>query len=100
MELQKRVEALENALQMAGLATKEILTFDEAARFSGLSKSYIYKLTAGHRIPHFKPAGKMVFFNRKELEFWLQQHRVKTADELKAEAENYCVTGKKGGSHV
>jgi excisionase family DNA binding protein len=100
MELQKRVEVLENTLQAVGLATKEVLTFEEAAKFSGLSKSYLYKLTAGRKVPHYKPSGKLCYFNRAELQGWLLQHRVKTVNELEREAATYVVTGKKGGSYV
>jgi excisionase family DNA binding protein len=91
MELQKRVEALERSLQMAGIATKEVLTFGEAAAFTGLSKSYLYKLTSGQKIPHCKPSGKLVYFDRAELQRWLLQNRVSTTDELESKAAAYCV---------
>lgn len=75
--------------------TKEVLTSDEAAKYMGVSKSYLYKLTMRQQIPHFKPMGKMCYFNRLELENWLQSNRVATADELNLRAQNYC--NKKGG---
>lgn len=75
--------------------TKEVLTSDEAARYLGISKSYLYKLTMSQKIPHFKPMGKMVYFNRIELESWLQSNRVATADEISQQAQAYCL--KKGG---
>ena len=77
--------------------TKEVLTSDEAASYMGISKSYLYKLTMTRQIPHYKPMGKMCYFNRKELESWLQGARVKTSSELEAEAQEYC-TKKKGGA--
>ena len=77
-------------------ATKEVLTTDEAARYLGISKSYLYKLTMRREIPHYKPMGKMCFFNRQELESWLQSNRVATATEISDEAERYC-SSKKGG---
>lgn len=57
-------------------STKEVLTSDEAARYMGVSKSYLYKLTMRGEIPHYKPMGKMCYFNRAELEQWLQQNKV------------------------
>ncbi len=79
------------------LCTKEVLTMDEAARYCGVKKSYLYKLTmqknGGSDIPHYK-AGKMIYFNRKELEGWLQRVRVKSKDEIAYEAERMC---RKGG---
>ncbi len=60
--------------------TKEVLTSDEAARYMGISKSYLYKLTMRQQIPHYKPMGKMCYFNRAELENWLQNNRVTTVE--------------------
>lgn len=75
--------------------TKDILTSDEAARYMGISKSYLYKLTMRQQIPHYKPMGKMCYFNRLELEQWLQSNRVSAATELADKAMAY--TQKKGG---
>lgn len=74
--------------------TKEVLTSDEAARYMGVSKSYLYKLTMNQQIPHYKPMGKMCYFNRQELEQWLQSNRVSTANEIDQRAVNYLVKGK------
>lgn len=76
-------------------ATKEVLTTDEAARYLGISKSYLYKLTMRREIPHYKPMGKMCFFNRQELESWLQSNRVATTTEIADEARRYCEKGGK-----
>ena len=78
------------------LNTKEVLTTDEAASYMGVSKAYLYKLTMGRKIPHYKPMGKMCFFNRKEIELWLQANRVATDEELSQDAQAYCI--KKGGA--
>ena len=78
------------------LNTKEVLTSDEAASYMGVSKSYLYKLTMEKKIPHYKPMGKMVYFNRQELEHWLQANRVATDEELSQDAQAYCI--KKGGA--
>lgn len=76
------------------LAQKEVLTFAEAAAYTGMKKSYLYKLTASKQIPHYKPAGKNCFFKRTELEAWLTANPVATTDELNAEAQAYCSTRK------
>lgn len=73
--------------------TKEVLTSEEAARYMGISKSYLYKLTMRQQIPHYKPMGKMCYFNRAELEAWLQNNRVATDEELKERANAYCMKG-------
>lgn len=67
--------------------TKEVLTSDEAAAYMGISLSYLYKLTMKKLIPHYKPMGKMCYFNRKELESWLQSNRVAVIEESNINAE-------------
>lgn len=73
--------------------TKEVLTSDEAARYMGVYKSYLYKLTMRGEIPHYKPMGKMCYFNRAELEAWLQQNRCATASEISDNANRYMMKG-------
>lgn len=88
----KQVAALITANTI--FCTKEVLTSDEAARYLGISKSYLYKLTMQQKIPHYKPMGKMCYFNREELEQWLQTNRVATDEEISQQAQQYCM--KKG----
>ena len=76
--------------------TKEVLTSDEAAKYMGISKSYLYKLTMRRQIPHYKPTGKICYFNRLELEQWLQSNRVSTSAEISQKAHTYCMM--KGGA--
>ena len=75
-DLELRVSELEKMLFLS----KNVLSFDEASRFLNLSKSYLYKLTSGNLIPHYKPQGKMLYFEKAELEAWLRQNPVKTQD--------------------
>jgi len=65
---------------------KDILTCREAAAYMGVSLSYIYKLTHRNEIPHYKPLGKKVFFNKSELEEWIQRQRIETQEEVRANA--------------
>jgi excisionase family DNA binding protein len=73
--------------------TKEVLTSEETARYMGISKSYLYKLTMRGEIPHYKPTGKMCYFNRAEIETWLQQNRIATSTEIANRANKYCMRG-------
>lgn len=77
-------------------ATKEVLTSEETARYMGISKSYLYKLTMRREIPHYKPLGKMCYFNRREIEAWLQSNRAASDTELTSQAAAYC--SEKGGA--
>lgn len=75
--------------------TKEVLTSEECAKYLGVSKSCLYKWTMTRQIPHYKsPTGKLCFFNRAEVEAWMQTTRVATEQELEAQAEKLS---KKGG---
>lgn len=89
MTLEELGEQL-NRIEEATLLQKEVLTFDEAARYTGICKSTLYKYTAEKRIPHYCPTGRFLFFNRKELEEWLQSNRVTPSYEIREEAEKYC----------
>lgn len=60
----------------SGKNQKEILTFYEAVEFLGVSKSLLYKMTAKMLLPHYKPRGKMVYFDKKELEEWIREGRI------------------------
>ena len=59
--LQERVDKLENLCY----AAKEILNLEEAADFLGMAKSTLYKMTHLNQLPYFKPAGKLIFFEKK-----------------------------------
>jgi excisionase family DNA binding protein len=65
-------------LTHAVLTQKQMLDIDEAAMFTNMAKSYLYKLTSAQEIPHYKPRGGMIYFDRSELEGWLRQGRVNT----------------------
>ena len=53
------------------MENKRALTFDEACIYSGISKSYMYKLTSAGIIPFSKPNGKMIWFDKQKLDHWL-----------------------------
>ncbi len=72
------------------IGIKKILTSEEAAAYMGISQSTLYKLTSSRSIPHFKPRGKMCYFDREELEHWLQRNRISTMEEINDEAQRRC----------
>ena len=78
------------------LATKTVLTVDDVATLTGLSKSHIYKLTYSHQIPHYKPSGKQVYFDRSEI----KRNRVDSVEEIEQAAINHVVMNKKGRGRV
>ena len=88
--LEMRVEELEQMLFL----TKNVLSSDEASKFLNLSKSYLYKLTSGNLIPHYKPQGKMLYFEKVELEAWLRQNPIKTQAQIEQEAQKYILSNR------
>lgn len=93
-EIIKRLERLERLIESQSVNTKEVLNFNETCRYLGLSQSHLYKLTSSGSIPHYKPNGKKIYFNRQELDTWLLRKRAISKEEIESEAANYLI--KKG----
>ena len=66
----KRIKSIEDTLY----STKEILNMTEVSQYLDISKSLLYKLTCSGEIPHFKPRGKMIFFEKKEIVSWIKKN--------------------------
>lgn len=69
--------------------TKKVMTLEDLAAYSGLAKSTIYKMTANQEIPHAKPNGRYIYFDRDEINAWLLRNKVKTAEQLNMDAATY-----------
>lgn len=54
---------------------KEILNVKEVSELTGMSISYIYKLTHTKQLTCYKPNGKLIFFKRSEVESWLLSNK-------------------------
>ena len=96
MNLEQRLSQLEAAMLTANVAAKEILTFDEACVYMGVSRSFLYKCTSTNRIPHYKPSGRMIYFKKEELAEWILQNRVSTSEEIAMKATTYTMSHKLG----
>lgn len=87
---EKYVEAIEQLIVQKfdelKTITKPFLTVEELASYLGVKTSYIYKMTHNREIPFYKPGGKMIYFNREEIDEWVLSQRVATADEIRGEA--------------
>ncbi|MCY9666712.1 helix-turn-helix domain-containing protein [Paenibacillus alginolyticus] len=49
------------------------LTPEEAADFLGLKRTKIYELVRQGKIPHIRPAGRLILFRRDTLTDWLEK---------------------------
>ena len=94
MEAKKTIEERIEELESLVYASKNVLSFEEACKYLNLSKSYLYKLTSAQQIPHYKPQGKMIYFEKDTLEAWLRQNPIKTQAQISQEASNYILTHK------
>lgn len=82
----KVVETMFAELQKLTIAlNKNVLTVNELALLSGLTKGYIYNLVHHKKIPHYKSeGGKLVYFKKSEVEKWLCAKYVPTQAETEA----------------
>ena len=68
--IDKRFKSIEETLY----STKEILNMKDVCNYLDISQSMLYKLTCNGEIPHFKPRGKTIFFEKKELIRWIKKN--------------------------
>ena len=91
----EKLEKLEQRIGEQNLLMKEVLNFNDACNYLDISASHLYKLTSQKSIPHFCPQGKKLYFNRAELDEWLQRNRQSSTDEIETMAANYLLTHKR-----
>lgn len=89
--IEQRLERIEKLLLNS---QKTVLNFEELVEFTGLSQSYLYKLTSKGEIPFYRPNGKQLYFNKAEIEAWLLRNRSKTNEEIDVEVTTKRVLGK------
>ena len=88
MEMLKILEQLDRIERLVR-SHKNVLNFEEASEYTGISRSYLYKLTANGDIPFSKPRGKMIYFSKEKLDDWLLSSPSKSKAEIQQEALNY-----------
>lgn len=89
-KIEERLDRIERLI----ISNKKVLTFDEACDYTGISRSYLYKLTSSGVIPYSKPNGKVIFFDKEKLNKWLLRNARKSVDEIEEEALNYNMKNK------
>ncbi len=76
--IEEKLERIEQLL----ISQKTVLNFEELVQYTGLSRSYLYKLTSANNIPYYRPNGKQLYFNKTEIDSWLLRNRAKTDEEI------------------
>jgi len=85
-EILQKLEKIEELLKVQRIKP---FTFNDAAEYLGISKSYLYKLTSGNKIPFYKPFGKKIYFDKVMLDEWVCQNPVKSNAQIDIEATKY-----------
>jgi hypothetical protein len=93
--IEERLANIERKLDIQVQEAKNILTLEEVAEYTHLSKSYVYKLTSKGDIPYYKPNGKQLYFKRTEIDEWLLTNRNKTNQEIEREIATKSVLAQK-----
>lgn len=81
--INERLKSIEETLY----TTKDILNMKEVCQYLDISQSLLYKLTCNGEIPHFKPRGKMIFFEKKELIEWIKKSNLLSSETTKGSSK-------------
>lgn len=91
MDVLQKIETRLSNIEGRLTISKEVWTLEDFATYSGIKKSYLYKLVMQRKLPVYKPNGKAIFLNRDEAIAWLLQNKIKTADEQNIAAATHVV---------
>ncbi|QED36715.1 helix-turn-helix domain-containing protein [Antarcticibacterium arcticum] len=91
LKILEQLDRIESLLR----ASKTVMSLEEASEYTGISRSYLYKLTAKGEIPFSKPRGKMIYFSKEKLDQWLLSDTRKSSNEIKSEALEYTFRNKR-----
>lgn len=88
--IEQKLDRIEKLL----IGQKSVLSFEDLVAYTGLSRSYLYKLTSRGEIPFYRPNGKQLYFNKEEIDKWLLRNRSKTSEEINSEAVTHITLHK------
>ena len=81
--LDKLIEQLK-IIESISYTIKEYLTIDDVAKYLGVTKSMVYKLTSSKQITVYKPTGKGIYIRREDLMKWIKRNPVLSNEDLMA----------------
>ncbi|MFA6400266.1 MAG: helix-turn-helix domain-containing protein [Salinivirgaceae bacterium] len=84
-----KLESIERMLIEQNMLRKEVLNVTETALYLEISESHLYKLTSTGTLPCYKPNGKRIYFNRHELDIWLQTNKQVSIDDIEERVSNF-----------
>ena len=74
-DMQYLINKVDEILELVSLSSKTMLSVKEVSLFTGLGTWHIYRLTSQHKIPFYKPHGKLMYFDKREIEEWMRGHK-------------------------
>ena len=89
-EILKEIKEIKRTLL---IYTKEALTTEEVALFTGLSKDRIWHLANSGELPYYK-SKKRLFFKKSEIEGWMLRNRIAPDNEIEEQAVGYIIKHK------
>ncbi len=87
--MDKNEEYQETLDKMLYILQKDTLTLEEACLYLGIKASFMYKLTSRRLIPHSVPNGKLIYFQRLELDQWALRNKRMTKEQMEHNSKNY-----------
>jgi len=88
----KELQELKN---LTLLSSKKALNLNDLYLLTGISKSTLYKMVSAKTLPYYKHNGKLLYFDKDEINAYLLQNRIKTNEEVEQEAATYCTKNRK-----
>lgn len=85
----EKLNKIEELIKKQTLLQKTVLNVSEAADYLAISTSHLYKLTSNREIPFSCPQGKRIYFNREELDEWLQRNKFEAQPNFSVDMDNY-----------
>jgi excisionase family DNA binding protein len=85
-DLEKRLKQVELIL-----FPKRMMNISELSEYIGMSEAYIYRLTSTKKIPFSKPLAKMIFFDRFQIDEWLNSNQVSTQKDTERKANGQFI---------
>ncbi|MDM1413262.1 helix-turn-helix transcriptional regulator [Myroides odoratimimus] len=86
---------LKEAIGLNMIQQKEMLNVQELSEYIGMSTSSIYKLVYNNKIPNYKPNGKILYFDREEINTWLRQNKSQSITQIQQQALDYSLKNRK-----
>lgn len=83
-KFEKELKELKDLL----LTNKKVLNIVDLSNYTGISTSYLYKLTSENKIPYYKPNGKNLYFDKDEVDTWLLRNKIECENVIKQNTFN------------